>query len=198
MTLEHAITYVIFVLVAAGTPGPSNVLLTATGANFGIVRGIPELLGITLGMGFMMLVVAAGLGSVLLENATAMTTLKWVGAAFLFWLSWRIATATRAEAAAGEKPVGFFGAAAFLWVNPKAWLVTTSGASTYLPGAGDNLLLAAAWLGGLFFAASFPPCFAWLGFGAVIQRFLGTDRRLRIFNIVMGSLLAASVILILI
>jgi threonine/homoserine/homoserine lactone efflux protein len=194
MTPEQAVAFVVFSVAAAGTPGPSNALLTATGANVGVLRGLPALLGVAAGMGLMMFVVAFGLGTVILDNPIVLTGVKWCGAAFLCWLAWKIATAGHAGAAGG-RPVGFLGAAAFQWINPKSWLVSASAAATFLDaGAGSALGQSAAF--GLTFAlASLPSCFPWLAFGAVLQRFLRSERALRVFNGAMGALLAASVLL---
>ncbi len=195
MTPEQAIAFVAFSVAAAGTPGPSNALLTATGANVGVLRGLPALLGVSAGMGLMMFVVAFGLGAVILDNPLLLTGLKWCGAAVLCWLAWKIATAASAGPAAPSKPVGFLGAAAFQWVNPKSWLVCTGAAATFLDqGAGSALGQSAAF-GLIFVLASLPSCFPWLAFGAVLQRFLHSERALRVFNGAMGALLAASVLL---
>jgi threonine/homoserine/homoserine lactone efflux protein len=194
MTPEQAVAFVVFSVAAAGTPGPSNALLTATGANVGVLRGLPALLGVAAGMGLLMFVAAFGLGSVILANPIVLTGVKWCGAAFLGWLAWKIATAGHAGAAGG-RPVGFLGAAAFQWINPKSWLVSASAAATFLDaGAGSALGQSAAF--GLTFAlASLPSCFPWLAFGAVLQRFLRSGRAVRVFNGAMGALLAASVLL---
>jgi threonine/homoserine/homoserine lactone efflux protein len=161
----------------------------------GVRRGLPCLLGVTVGMGVMMFVVAFGLGSVVLDNPAVLPAIKWCGAAVLCWLAWKIATAGRASVAAGGKPVGFVGAAAFQAVNPKSWLVCASATATFLQhGAGSALGQSAAF-GFIFVLASFPSCLPWLAFGAVLQRFLRSARAMRIFNGAMGALLAASVIL---
>jgi threonine/homoserine/homoserine lactone efflux protein len=195
MRPEQAIAFFVFSVVAAGTPGPSNALLTATGANAGVVRGLPALLGVAVGMGLMMFGVAFGLGSVILDNPLVLQGVKWCGAAVLVWLAWKIATAGPPSAAARGKPIGFVGAAAFQWINPKAWLVCASAAATFLDkGAGSALGQSVAF-GLTFVLASVPSCFPWLAFGAVLQRFLRSERAFRIFNITMGALLAASVIL---
>src|ERR1700694_1830337 len=110
MTFEQAVAFVVFSVVAAGTPGPSNALLTATGANVGVLRGLPALLGVATGMGLMMFVVAFGLGSVILDNPLVLTGVKWCGAAVLCWLAWKIATAGHLSAATGGQPIGFVGA----------------------------------------------------------------------------------------
>jgi threonine/homoserine/homoserine lactone efflux protein len=180
MTPEQAVAFLIFAVVAAGTPGPSNLLLTATGASVGVVRGFPCLLGVTVGMGVMMVAVAFGLGTAVVANPTVLRALNWIGSAFLLWLAWKIATAEGGDAAARAGPVGFTGAAAFQWVNPKSWLVCASATA----------------LGGLFVLASLPCCFVWLAFGASAQRLLRTRRARRGFNVVMGVLLAGSVVMI--
>jgi len=195
MTLEQATAFLVFSVAAAGTPGPSNALLTATGANVGVLRGLPCLLGVSVGMGVMMFLVAFGLGSVILADPVVLKVVKWLGAAFLCWLAWKIATAGRPGAAAGAKPVGFVGAAAFQWINPKSWLVCASAAATFLDGRAGGAFSQSLAFGLVFVLASLPSCLPWLAFGAVLQRFLRSERALRIFNGVMGALLAASVIL---
>jgi threonine/homoserine/homoserine lactone efflux protein len=191
------VAFLLFAVVAAVTPGPSNIMLTATGAQAGILRGLPCLLGVTTGMGVMMFVVPLGLGSLVLEHPRVLQTLQWAGAAFLLWLSWKIATSkSRIDAAPNRGPVGYLGAAIFQWVNPKSWLVTASAASTFLRADAGSPIVQAASLGGLFVLAALPSCFLWLAFGAVLQRLLHTPRRLRIFNIGMAALLAVSVVLI--
>jgi threonine/homoserine/homoserine lactone efflux protein len=196
MTSEGAVAFLLFAVVAAGTPGPSNLLLTATGAQVGVLRGLPCLLGVTFGMGAMMFVVAFGLGSAVLASPTLARALSWMGGAFLLWLAWRIATASGTHADSGRDPVGFLGAAAFQWINPKSWLVCASAAGTYLGTGSGAALERATALGALFIAASLPPCAAWLAFGATAQRLLRTERARRAFNVAMGALLAASVALI--
>jgi len=136
MTREQVIAFVLFSVAAAGTPGPSNALLTATGASVGVVRGLPALLGVAVGMGALMFVVAAGLGAALLDNPTILIGARWCAAAFLCWLAWKIATAPRAGAGAAGRPIGFLGAAAFQWINPKSWLVCASTAATFLDQIG--------------------------------------------------------------
>ena len=196
MTTEQAVAFLIFAVVAAVTPGPSNVMLTTAGANAGVVRGLPCLLGVTVGMGLMMFLVPLGLGSVVLAHPLVLRALHWGGAAFLLWLAWKIATSSSLDDTVGGDPVGFLGAAVFQWVNPKSWLVTASAAGTFLHADAGRPLAQAASLGGLFVLAVVPSGFVWLAFGAAVHRVLGTPGRLRAFNITMGVLLALSVVLI--
>src|SRR5438874_11674374 len=102
MTSAQLVAFVLFAVAAAGTPGPSNARLTATGAAVGVIRGVPALLGVAVGMGAMMCLVCLGLGVVILENPMVATAAKWCGAAYLLWLAWRVATAR----AGGGSPGG--------------------------------------------------------------------------------------------
>lgn len=197
MTAGQAITFLLFAVVAAGTPGPSNLILASAGAKVGLLRGLPCLAGQVIGMGFMLFLVAIGLGNVVLAIPGLILILKLVGIAFLLWLSWKIAAAGRDEGdrTVEKRPLGFWGMAAFQWINPKSWLVSIGAISVYLrPGAGTPLTQAAGF-GLLFILAALPCCFIWLAFGASLQRFLHTDRSARIFNIAMGVLLAGAVLL---
>jgi threonine/homoserine/homoserine lactone efflux protein len=196
MTREQTAAFLLFAVVAAVTPGPSNVMLTAAGANAGVLKGLPCLLGVTTGMGLMMFLVPLGLGGLLLQHPAALAAINWGGAAVLLWLSWKIATSGGRESVPERAPVGYVGAAVFQWVNPKSWLVTASAAATFLQaGAGSPVLQSAA-LGGLFVLAALPSGFVWLAFGATVQRLLRGERRRRAFNLVMGVLLALSIALI--
>jgi threonine/homoserine/homoserine lactone efflux protein len=196
MTTEQAVAFFLFAFVAAVTPGPSNLILTSTGARVGVLRGLPSLFGVAAGMGLMMFLVTFGLGSLVHDSPILYQALKWGGVAFLLWLAWKIATARHSDAAAEEKrPVGFWGAAAFQWVNPKSWLVSASAAGTYLHAAMGNVFVQAMSFGVLFLLAALPSCFVWLAFGAGVQRLLHGERAARIFNIAMGALLAGSVLL---
>ena len=128
----QVIAFVTFSAVVAGTPGPSNALLTTVGARVGVRRGLASLLGQVTGMGAMLFAITLGLGNVLLAHPLALQVLKWGGAAMLCSMAWRIATAGHAEKATNA-PAGFLGMAAFQWVNPKGWLIRRR-CHRHLPG----------------------------------------------------------------
>jgi threonine/homoserine/homoserine lactone efflux protein len=123
-------------------------------------------------MGLMMFLVPLGLGSLVLKSPLVLKALNWGGAAFLFWLAWKIATSGRIESMPEAKPVGYLGAAVFQWVNPKSWFVSASAAGTFLSTDAGSPIAQSASLGGLFFLAALPSCFLWLAFGAAIQHVL--------------------------
>lgn len=195
MTAEQATAFLLFAVVAAITPGPSNLILTSTGATVGVRRGLPCMFGVSVGMGVLMFGVAFGLGSLVLKRPLILQGLKWCGVGFLLWLSWKIATAGRGEATAEVAFVGFWQAAAFQWVNPKSWLVSASAVGAFLPAESSSAFVQSLYFGILFVLAALPCCFVWLAFGATMQRFLQTERAARVFNVVMGALLAGSIIL---
>jgi threonine/homoserine/homoserine lactone efflux protein len=194
MNFEQGLALLGFSIVVAGTPGPSNALLTATGANVGVMRGLPALIGVVAGMSVLMFVVAFGLGSVVLQQPLILTVVKWSGAAFLLWLAWKIATSHTAAIGGDVRPVGFVGAAAFQWINPKSWLACTSAAAAFFDPGGGSAQLQALLMALIFASAALPSCFVWLAFGAVVQRTLRSERAMRTFNIAMALLLAASVV----
>jgi threonine/homoserine/homoserine lactone efflux protein len=199
MTAERVLAIVAFSIAAAGTPGPSNALLVATGATVGVVRGLPALLGVAASMGMLMFVVAVGLGSVIVGHAALYSAARWIGAAVLCWFAWKIATSRAAGVGGGARPVGFLGAAGFQWINPKSWVISASAAATFLNlnlnDAGGTIYGQASILAIVFALAVLPSCLPWLAFGAVLQRLLRSERAVRAFNIGLGVLLAASVVM---
>ena len=121
--------------------------------------------------------------------------LNWGGAAFLLWLSWKIATAGRGGASEEKGAVGFLAAAAFQWINPKSWLVSASATGTYLQAGSGSALAQSLAFGLLFVLAAAPSGLTWLAFGAALQRLLRNDLALRVFNVAMGAVLAVSALL---
>jgi threonine/homoserine/homoserine lactone efflux protein len=189
----QVIAFVTFSAVVAGTPGPSNALLTAIGARVGVRYGLPSLLGQVTGMGAMLFAITLGLGNVLLAHPLALDVLKWGGAAMLCWMAWKIATAAHAEGAANA-PAGFLGMAAFQWMNPKGWLISVAAIATFLDRRAGDALAQAAIFASLFALTALPSCLPWLAFGAAFQRFLRSPRAWRVFTAAMAALLVASTI----
>ena len=193
MTFDAMTAFFVFALVAAVTPGPSNVMVLAAGARAGLFGGLPCLAGVVSGMALLIGAAALGLGGVVTALPTAMAALRWGGAALLLWLAWQIARAPPMRDGAHAEPVGFWRALAFQWVNPKSWIVAASAAATYGSAASDAPLGRALLMASLFAAAAAPSCLLWLAFGSALQRTLTDARRARVFNAAMALLLAASV-----
>ncbi|WP_284337238.1 LysE family translocator [Comamonas sp. NoAH] len=180
-----------FIFVSSITPGPNNVMLTASGANFGYQRTLPHMLGISVGASVQLLLVGGGLGTVFVQFPQLYTALQYVGAAYLIWLAYKIATSGRANSASAcSKPFGFWQAAAFQWVNPKVWLMSVGVVAAYTSAHAywASLLLGAA----VMLVVNFPCISVWTLFGSVIGRWLQSPRALHIFNGVMAGLLLLS------
>lgn len=193
MNPDLAAALLLFVVVTLVTPGPNNAMLMATGLTYGFRRGLPHLLGVALGFGFMTLAVGFGLGALLLAAPVAYSVLKYVGAAYLLYLAWAIATASPEfeEKAGSGHPISFVQAAMFQWLNPKAWVMAVGAVSTYAGVAAfpGNMLLIAGMFGffGLFSSG------LWLGFGTGLRKILKSPRAVRTVNIVMALLLVVSI-----
>jgi threonine/homoserine/homoserine lactone efflux protein len=182
----------LFALVSSFTPGPNNAMLMASGVNFGFRRSLRHLLGVQLGFAFMLLSVGMGLHTVLTLLPNLYDVLRYAGSAYMLWMAWKLANshASQTGVNGAARPMGFAAAAAFQWVNPKAWVMALTCMSTYLPhGAGllQVLLLV------LLFLVLGGPCSAfWVGFGQAMRRLLQNERHLRIFNVTMALALVAS------
>lgn len=184
----------LFALAAGGTftPGPNNALLSASGARFGLRATVPHALGVALGFPLMAFAVAVGLGEAFRASPLLQETLRWLGAGLLARLAWRIATSTSSGRASGrERPWGFVQAAAFQWVNPKAWVMCLAIAAPFVEG--EAPMRDAAVLAAVFVTSGLLSAHAWAAFGAAMGRWLGDGRRLRAFNIAMAGLLLLGV-----
>jgi threonine/homoserine/homoserine lactone efflux protein len=195
MSLDQIIAFAIFAGVAAGTPGPSNAMLIAVGANVGWRRGLPCLFGVAAGMGLLIFVSALGLGGVLLTFPMMVPVMEAVGTLFLLYLAWKIATSNGVVQAGGDGAVGFWAAAGFQWINPKAWMAGIGAAAASLGVVHQNVAWDSILLGVTFAVVAFIVCIPWLAFGSFIRRVLVDPGRRRIFNIIMGGLLAASAVM---
>src|SRR3954452_3975640 len=142
------------------TPGPNNVMVAASAANNGIRATVPHMFGIAWGFSIMLTLVCAGLGSALVRWPLLLPLFRWVGAAWLMVLAWQIATAPPPGEGGRGRVLGFFGAAAFQWINPKAWLIAAGAAGEYLsPHA--PLLLQLARIFAVFLIVGMPCLLVW-------------------------------------
>ena len=183
-----------FAFVMSISPGPGNFLLLASGANFGFLRSLPLLLGISGGFLTMVLVVGLGLGEILQRAPALDVALRLACAAYVLWLAWKIAR-TRALGASGpapERPISFVQAALFQLVNPKAWAVALIVTVSYTTP--DAYLTSLLTMIALFAAVNLPSIGVWAVSGAALRRMLGTGRRIAVFNTAMAVLLVGSMI----
>ena len=168
-------------------------MLTTTGLNFGVRRGIPHLLGICIGFPVMLALIGLGFGTLFQLFPILHEIIKVVGILYLLFLSWKIATTTASATATQQaKPISFWQSAAFQWINPKAWVMGSSALAAYT-SIDDNFFLQVAIICISFALITLPCAGIWLVFGAGLQRLLRNPMHLRIFNIAMALLLVASI-----
>lgn len=208
MIYEQFLAASLFILVSSITPGPNNTMLMASGLNFGLRRSLAHLLGVQLGFAVLVLSVGLGLHTVVQQFPLLYDGMRIAGAAYMLWMAYQLAfvahvapsTPAQPEDAAPEhalsapppvgRPMGFWAAAAFQWVNPKAWVMGVTAMTTFLPPhAGLAQLLPLVLL---FLLIGCPCSFFWVGFGQAMRAWLQSPTRLRWFNRTMALALVAS------
>lgn len=181
-----------FAFVASVTPGPNNLMLLASGANFGLRRTFPHMLGVSFGHSFMVFVIGLGLAQAFETYPLLQRGMMVLSIAYMLWLAWKIAHSAAPEEKEGTgKPLTFLQAAAFQWVNPKAAIMAITAQTNYAQGEGVS---AAALVALGFIAVNFPAISLWAWMGTEMRRFLTNQRRLIWFNWSMATLLVASLI----
>ncbi|WP_299839884.1 LysE family translocator [uncultured Paracoccus sp.] len=180
-----------FAFITSVTPGPNNMMLMASGANFGLRRTVPHMLGVSLGFGAMVMVLGLGFDRLITGSPLLSELLKWASLAYMLWLAWKIAHSSRPseDRAASARPMTFLQAAAFQWVNPKAWAMALGALSAYAAGVGGALVV------GLVFAlVNLPSVSLWAAMGQGLRRLLAAPGRLRAFNWTMAAGLVLSML----
>ena len=194
MPLDLFIALVAFAAATAFTPGPNNIMVTASGVNFGFTRTLPHIFGITLGFVILLVGCATGLGLVFAAYPPLQIVLKIAGAAYMLWLAWKVATAEPATDNSGPvpQPISFWQAVLFQWVNPKAVVIALSAIAIYVRPErwfSDLALLLA-----VFAVMTILAVATWTGFGVALRRLLTHPQYARLFNRVMAALLVLSIL----
>ena len=193
MTPGLLLAFAGFAFVSSVTPGPNNTMLLASGVNYGFRRTMPHIAGVSLGCVAMLALVGLGLGEVFTAVPQLYVVLRYAGAAYLLWLAWKIANAgLMTGGKASGRPMTFWQAAAFQWVNPKAWILVVGAVSTYAPRDrfGQNVAVLALLLG----LVNAPTICLWAGFGTAVRPWLTHPGRARTFNVTMALLLVFSLL----
>jgi len=185
--LELYLALVLFAFVSSVTPGPNNIMLLASGANFGFFKTIPHMLGISIGHVFMTILIGTLIMEIFKLYPITFIMLKIFCALYLLYFSWKIATISIKKAdKSTAKPFSFYQAAIFQWVNPKAWAMSLTAITIYAPEKNFFSVLVVA----IIFGFVNLPCVSiWTIFGQKLRKFLNTNKRLKFFNYVMAGLL---------
>ncbi|MGN6454547.1 MAG: LysE family translocator [Steroidobacteraceae bacterium] len=186
--------FVTYTFVMSITPGPNNVMLTASGARFGFRRTLPHILGIVCGFIVQLLAVCAGLSALFTRWPALQSTLAWVGAAYLVYLGWQMLGRGDARSRDAHHPVSFVQAAFFQFLNPKAWVMTVTAATLFLP---HDLgpLVSGAYMAVVMEAIGVPCMMVWALFGTSLKRFLGAPRGRLAFNVSMALALGVTAVM---
>jgi threonine/homoserine/homoserine lactone efflux protein len=193
MTFDLFLAVALYGFVTSITPGPNNTMLLASGLNYGLKRSWPHIWGINIGFTVMVAGVGLGLGAVFTLYPVLHTVLKVAGTLYLLYLAWRIARSGAMDGKLGEsQPLTFFEAAAFQWVNPKAWVMAIGAISAYVPPGQEFV---GAFIVALIFGlVNLPSIVAWAGFGSLMRNVLTKPSAVQVFNVAMAALLVASLI----
>lgn len=170
--MDSLLPLALFAFVSSITPGPNNIMLTSSGVLFGFARTLPHMLGITAGFGMMLALCAAGVGSLVLAVPALHTGLKIAGSAYLLYLAWQLRHMSfRQQDVQQLRPMSFTGAAAFQFINPKAWIMAVTGASAFLPPIAPIIVAILVFC--LVFCVVNLCCISvWAGAGAALRRYL--------------------------
>jgi threonine/homoserine/homoserine lactone efflux protein len=190
----HPLPFLTYTFVMSITPGPNNVMLTASGASFGLRRTLPHLLGICCGFVVQLLAVCAGLGALFDRWPALQSALAWLGAAYLLYLGWHLLRRRDTAGAAGARPVTFVAAALFQFLNPKAWVMTLTAATLFLPRE-LAFLTRNAYMAGIMEGIGVPCMMVWALFGSSLRRFLEAPRGRHAFNVAMALALAVTAVM---
>lgn len=192
--MESLLPLALFAFVSSITPGPNNIMLTSSGIRFGFQRSIPHMLGITVGFGSMLALSAAGIGTLIVAVPAIHVVLKVLGSAYLLYLAWQLRSmAFSQNGSAAARPMSFLGAAAFQYVNPKAWVMAVTGASAFLPIV-QPVWFAIALFCIVFCAVNLPCISLWAGTGAALRRYLTQPLWQKVFCAVMMALTVYSAV----
>jgi threonine/homoserine/homoserine lactone efflux protein len=192
--MELLLPLVSFAFVSSITPGPNNLMLSASGLVFGFNRTLPHLLGVCVGFTLLLVVCASGIGALLVEVPAAALTLKVVGTVYLLYLAWTFRKALAPQArSASARPLKFTEAVAFQFVNPKAWIMGLTAASVFVPDL-EPRYLAVAIMCAVFALVNMPCICTWAALGSTLKRWLNQDRWRRLFSGAVAMLTVYSVL----
>lgn len=191
---EQLFALMTFAFISTASPGGATSLATASGAQFGFVRSLPLIGGIAIALAFLVAVSGTGLSVVILAVPSLELGMKMVGSAYLLWLAFVILKAGPPSKASleGGKPIGFFGGALLLLINPKAWAMAVGVAGSFSGISGNSFVLAGIFAG-VFAVAATLSLTLWTVTGSIIARIIGKDWQWHLFNIVMATLLVISI-----
>lgn len=196
MSFASLLSLIGMAFAASWTPGPNNSMLASSGATYGFRASMPHALGVSFGFPVMIFLVGLGLGELFRSQPLIQEVLRWVGAAMMLWIAWKVANATPpGRPGTVTRPMRFIEAAGFQWINPKGWFAAIAVTTQFVTIS--NPLSSSLIVALVFVFAGLSATTAWIAFGQWIGRWLSTPRRLRLFNLSMALVLVGFLILLL-
>ncbi len=195
-TIAMLISIATFTLSTVMTPGPNNIMLLSSGLTFGYKRTMPHIFGVMFGFAFMVILVGLGMGVVFEKFPVIFTVLKVVGILYLFWMAYKIASSDGGydvNEVDKSNPFTFFQAAAFQWVNPKAWIMAITAISVFVT-SNENSLLQVFTISFIYLLSGVISTNSWALGGVVLKKVIKDKKSVKIFNVTMAVLLVVSVV----
>jgi len=196
--IEYFIPLLILCIVQSGTPGPNNIMLTASGKNFGYIKTIPHMLGVVLGFLSLIIVFGLGLTVIFTKYPIIQFILRIVGSIYLLYLSYRIYSSVNTEDLSKSKPITFMESSLFQYVNPKGVMMAITTISIYTDHI--NFKFISSFSEGMiyiliaFTISNIIAVITWTSVGVFIGQFIKSARGIKLFNVLMAFLLVLTII----
>ena len=189
ITFELFAAISIYYVVMYVTPGPNNSILTASGIKFGFIKTIPNILGIPTGHGIQLTLVCFGLGSLFLQFPYLLDILKYVGAAYLLYLAWKMFGSLDIKTIKNKSaPLRYYEAILFQFINPKAWVICITAVSLFYPER-ENISIGILFMVVMSTIINIPSISIWAFGGSIIKKYLANDKFKKIVEYLLATLL---------
>jgi threonine/homoserine/homoserine lactone efflux protein len=192
--METLLPLASFAFVSSITPGPNNMMLSASGIAFGLRRTVPHMCGVWVGFFLLLAVCGAGVGAVVVRYPAIGFGLKAIGTAYLLYLAWTMRNALEpSSTGSNARPMRFAEAVAFQFVNPKAWVMGITAVSVFVPDI-EPRWLAVALMCVVFSVVNVPCVGTWAVLGATLKGWLADARRRKACGAVIAALTVYAVV----
>lgn len=194
ITLELLAAISIYYAVMYATPGPNNSILTASGIKFGFRKTIPNIFGIPTGHGIQLALVCFGLGSLFIQFPYLLNVLKYIGAAYLLYLSWKMFGSLNIKTAEDKSsPLTYYEAIIFQSVNPKAWVICITAVSLFYPEQ-ENIFIGTSFMVVMSTIINIPSISIWAFGGSVIRKYLSNKKLKKLIEWLLAILLIGTAV----
>ena len=192
ITWELILALAVYNFIMYVTPGPNNSILTASGIKFGFAKSIPNILGIPTGHGLQLALVCLGLGTLFITYPILYDILRYVGSAYILYLAYKMfgsLNITKTEDR--SRPLKYYEAILFQFVNPKAWVICSTAVTLYYP-KGENIFIGTLFMVIMSTVVNIPSISVWAYGGSVIRNYLNNEKLKKIVEWILAIMLIAT------